>query len=316
MGDIMPAPSQPNPKPNAGPASSPDDAAQPHYVSVAAVTHVGKVRTNNEDAFVVADLTGGALLQEQSHARFDVGERGVLLAVSDGMGGAQAGEVASALVVETITREIQDAPLETPRDTTLAEAVRRAHEAVRSQGRRDQARMGATLTAIFVRAGRAYIAEVGDSRAYLLRAGEIAQITHDQSMVQLLIDSGVMKPEDASQSPMRNVILQAMGHQRDLKVALGRLDLRARDCLLLCSDGLTGHVSDEEIKNVIFEAKRPEIAAQRLVDLANERGGKDNITVIVAGIGGDLQPPTQGENPAQAVEVIQAYEPKPPSSSH
>lgn len=285
-----------------------------HYVSVAAVSDVGLVRENNEDAFVVADLTGGALLQERSHARFDVGERGVLLAVSDGMGGAQAGEVASALVVETITREIADAPLETPRDATLTEAVRRAHEAVREHGQRAQARMGATLTAVFVRAGRAYIAEVGDSRAYLVRGGEIAQITHDQSMVQLLVDSGIMSPEDASQSPMRNVILQAMGHQPELKVAIGMLELRDRDCLILCSDGLTGEVSDEEIRDVVIQSKRPELAAERLVALANERGGMDNITVIVAGVGGGLAPPAVDEKPGDAVEMLQSYEPKAPIS--
>lgn len=284
-----------------------------HYISVAAITHVGKVREKNEDAFVVADLTGGALLEDHSFARFDVGERGVLLAVSDGMGGAQAGEVASAIVVDTLTREVGEAPLETPRDTLLATAIQRAHEAVRTQGQRDKARMGATLTALFVRAGRAYIAEVGDSRAYLVRGGDIAQITHDQSMVQLLVDSGVMNPEDASNSPMRNVILQAMGHQRELKVALGKMELRDRDCLLLCSDGLTGDVTDEEIKSIILELKRPEAIAERLVDLANERGGKDNITVIVAGVGGDLSPPAEGERAGDAVEVIKPFEPKLPS---
>ena len=281
-----------------------------HYVSVAAVTHVGRVREKNEDAFVVADLTGGALLAERSHARFDVGERGVLLAVSDGMGGAEAGEVASAIVVDTITREINDQPMETPRDTALQLAVQAAHEEVRKQGKRAQVKMGATLTALFLRAGRAYIAEVGDSRAYLIRAGQIAQVTHDQSMVQLLVDSGVMSSEDASNSPMRNVILQAMGHQRELKVAIGKLDLRDRDCLVLCSDGLTGDVSDEEIMKIVL-GERPEVAAQKLVDLANERGGKDNITVIVAGVGGELQPPAENENPGDAVEVIKAFEPRP-----
>ena len=281
-----------------------------HYVSVAAVTHVGRVREKNEDAFVVADLTGGALLAERSHARFDVGDRGVLLAVSDGMGGAQAGEVASAIVVDTITREINEQPTETPRDTALTLAVQAAHEAVRKQGKRDQAKMGATLTALFLRAGRAYIAEVGDSRAYLVRAGQIAQVTHDQSMVQLLVDSGVMSSEDASNSPMRNIILQAMGHQRELKVAIGKIELRDRDCLVLCSDGLTSDVTDEEIKDIVL-GERPEIAAQKLVDLANERGGKDNITVIVAGVGGELQPPAENEKPADAVEVIKAFEPRP-----
>jgi serine/threonine protein phosphatase PrpC len=284
-----------------------------HYISVSAVTDIGKVREKNEDAFVVADLTGGTMLPEQSHARLDVGDRGVLLAVSDGMGGAQAGEVASALVVETITHEIGEAPLETPRDAALAEAVQRAHQAVREQGQRDQARMGATLTAIFVRAGRAYIAEVGDSRAYLVREGRIAQVTHDQSMVQLLVDSGVMTPEDAGNSPMKNVILQAMGHQPEIKVALARLDLRNRDCLVLCSDGLTNHVSDEEILQLVLAERRPDAAATRLVALANERGGKDNITVIVAGVGGDLIAPTVTEKADGAVEVLQAYEPRMPS---
>lgn len=292
-----------------------DAPITPHYVSVAGTTHVGNVREKNEDAFVVADLTGGGLLQDKSHARFDVGERGVLLAVSDGMGGAQAGEVASAIVVDTLTREVGNAPLETPRDAALTEAVKAAHEAVRLRGQHDQAKMGATLTALFVRAGRAYIAEVGDSRAYLVRSGAIAQVTKDQSMVQLLVDSGVMSAEDASASPMRNVILQAMGHQREIKIAVGKIELRDRDCLILCSDGLTVHVSDEEIKNAVLGA-RPEAAVEALINLALERGGKDNITVIVAGIGGELAPPAADETPEKAVEVIKAFDAKPPPSSY
>ena len=294
-------------------ASQDADLSSPHYVSVAAATHVGKVREKNEDAFVVADLTGGTLLADKTHARFDVGERGVLLAVSDGMGGAQAGEVASAIVVETLTKEIGNAPLETPRDATLTEAVKAAHEAVRTRGQQDQAKMGATLTAIFVRAGRAYIAEVGDSRAYLIRSGKIAQVTKDQSMVQLLVDSGVMSASDASNSPMRNVILQAMGHQREIKIAVSKLELRDRDCLVLCSDGLTVHVSDEEIKSTILGV-RPEAAVEKLLELALERGGKDNVTIVVAGIGGELQKPSESEPPDTAVEVIKAFEAKPPSS--
>jgi serine/threonine protein phosphatase PrpC len=290
------------------------EVLSPHYVSVAAATHVGKVREKNEDAFVVADLTGGALLKDLSHERFDVGERGVLLAVSDGMGGAQAGEVASAIVVDTLTREIGNAPLETPRDTTLTEAVKAAHEAVRTRGQQDQAKMGATLTAVFVRAGRAYIAEVGDSRAYLIRSGQIAQVTKDQSMVQLLVDSGVMSAADANNSPMRNVILQAMGHQRELKIAVNKLELRDRDCLVLCSDGLTVHVSDDEIRDKVLGA-RPETAVQQLLDLALERGGKDNVTIVVAGIGGELKQPAEDEKAENAIEVIKAFDAKPPSSS-
>jgi protein phosphatase len=108
---------------------------------------------------------------------------------------------------------------------------------------------------------------------------------------------------------MRNVILQAMGHQRELKVAIAKLDLRDRDCLVLCSDGLTSEVSDEEIREVVLSAHRPVLAADMLVRLANERGGRDNITVIVAGIGGHLAPPAVDEEPEDAVEIIQSYDP-------
>lgn len=278
------------------------------YVSVAAHTDVGRVRKKNEDAFVVADLTGGALLDGATHARFDVGERGVLLAVSDGMGGARSGEVASALVVETLTRSMQQAPADTPQDSLMNDAIQRAHAAVREQGEADNKKMGATLTAAFVRAGVAYIAEVGDSRAYLLRAGVLTLITRDQSLVQTLLDSGVIDAQQASVSPHRGVILQAVGHQKDVKVAMVKLELRDRDCLLICSDGLTGMVSDHEIRDVITASGRPELAVKQLVDLANERGGTDNITVVIAGIGGDLEQATPDDTVAATLEVLSTFD--------
>ncbi len=289
----------------------------PFYLSVAGHTDVGKVREKNEDAFVVADLTGGTLLDGNPHARFDVGERGVLLAVSDGMGGAQAGEVASALVVETLTRAMATAEPDMPRDALMNDAIQKAHRAVWDTAKREAKKMGATLTAVFVHAGQAYIAEVGDSRAYLIRAGKMCQLTHDQSMVQMLVDTGVLEPEQAEHSPIRNVILQAMGNQPNVKVALGRLELRDRDCLVLCSDGLTGHVHDDEIRDMVVASGRPEIAARQLVDLANERGGKDNITVVVAGVGGGLMRPGEDETISQTFEVLTTFDPPgmPPKKS-
>ena len=284
-------------------------ATAPLYLSVAGLTDVGRVRPNNEDAFVVADLSGGALLDSAAHARFDVGERGVLVAVSDGMGGAAAGEVASALVLETLTRALATAPAGTPRDALMNDGIQKAHDAVRSVAQRESKRMGATLTSVFVHAGEAYIAEVGDSRAYLIRGGAICQLTHDQSMVQMLVDSGILTVEAAGESPLRNVILQAMGHQREVKVALARLDLRDRDCIVLCSDGLTIHVKDDEIRDLVLRSGRPEIAARALVDLANERGGKDNITVVVAGVGGGLTKVVDDETIADTFQVLTAFEP-------
>lgn len=291
---------------------TPAHEQRPFYLSVAGQTDVGRVRPNNEDAYVVADLTGGALLDGATHARFDVGERGVLLAVSDGMGGAHAGEVASALVVQTLTRALAKAPPDTPRDKLMNDAIRRAHQAVWKTAQTEAKRMGATLTAVFVHAGQAFIAEVGDSRAYLIRAGQITRLTHDQNVAQMLLDSGVITPEEAEESRMRNVILQAMGNQPNVSVALARLDLRDRDCLVLCSDGLTIYVSDEELRDVVLACRRPEQAAARLVALANERGGKDNITVVVAGVGGALTPVQPDEKVDDTFEVIRAFEPAPP----
>ena len=289
--------------------AEPRTAPAPFYLSVAAYTDVGKVREKNEDTFVVADLTGGTLLDGGPHARFDVGERGVLLAVSDGMGGAAAGEVASALVVETLTLAMANAPPDTPRDALMNDAVQKAHRAVWDTAKRESKKMGATLTAVFVHAGQAYIAEVGDSRAYLIRAGKMCQLTHDQSMVQMLVDTGVIEPDQAEHSPIRNIILQAMGNQPNVKVALARLDLRDRDCFVLCSDGLTGMVHDDEIRDLVLASGRPEVAAKQLVDLANERGGKDNITVVLAGVGGGLIPPSADETINDTFEVLTTFTP-------
>lgn len=279
------------------------------YLSVAGQTDIGKVREKNEDTFVVADLSGGTLLEGTTHARFDVGDRGVLLAVSDGMGGAQAGEVASALVVETLTRALKDAPADVPRPALMNDAIQKAHQAVWDTAKRESKKMGATLTAVFVHQGQAYIAEVGDSRAYLLRGGKMCQLTHDQSMVQMLVDTGVIEPEQAEHSPIRNVILQAMGNQPNVKVALAKLELRDRDCLVLCSDGLTGMVHDNEIRDVVLASGRPEVACGQLVALANERGGKDNITVVIAGVGGGLSRPVTGESITDTFQVLSTFDP-------
>jgi PPM family protein phosphatase len=284
------------------------------HLSVAGRTDVGRARKNNEDSFVVADLTRGNLLQGDAQvARFDVGERGVLLAVSDGMGGEAAGEVASALVVQSLTGAMA-APSNAPSDALLKDAVQKAHrdvwEAAHHSGREG---MGATLTAVFVQGQpsntTAYIAEVGDSRAYLVRAGAITRLTKDQSYVQVLLDAGVIGPQDAEHSPVRNVILQAMGHDHAIAVALGKLELRNRDCLILCSDGLTNAVPDEEIREILLASPSLDAACSRLVDLANERGGEDNVTVVVVGVGGDLAPSSSTENVNETFKILESFEP-------
>jgi serine/threonine protein phosphatase PrpC len=280
------------------------------HLTLCALSHPGRVRDHNEDAFVVADLTGGSLLQgEEGRARFEVGTRGVLLAVSDGMGGLAAGEVASALVVDSLLRTMGQSRASQPPDGVLALAAESANRDVWDAGRRRHRKMGATLTALFFQGPTAHVAEVGDSRAYLLRGGILQQVTRDQSYVQLLVDTGTLTPEEAKRSQIRNVILQAMGTQPDVSLAMGRIELRRRDCFILCSDGLSNKVSGEEIRETVLRSVDLPAACQRLVEMANRRGGEDNITVIVAGVGGDDLPVQKREETiADTIAVLREFD--------
>ena len=277
-------------------------------VRVAARSDVGRVRERNEDAFVVAPLDADGVPVPALPARLDAGQRGVLLAVADGMGGADAGDVASAIAVDDLHRVLAAPPANVPRASMIEQAFHHAHRAVRdaSDGAQpEKRRMGTTLTAVHVHGGEAIIGHVGDSRAYVIRAGRIAPVTHDQTIVQQLVDTGLLDPRDVDASPFKNVILQAVGHQRDLDVAVTRVELRSRDCIVIASDGLTNAVSDQEILEIVLSSMNLDVAANRLVDLANERGGKDNITVVLGGTGGDL--PAADVPVEQTLEVVKAF---------
>jgi serine/threonine protein phosphatase PrpC len=286
----------------------------PVNLTVVGKTDVGQERKTNEDAFVIADLAGESLVGDQHIARFEVGQRGVLLAVSDGMGGHQAGEVASALVVESLHRSMVRQSRPGPIDALLEKAAVRANrevwEAAHVPGREN---MGATLTAVFIHDATAYIAEVGDSRAYLVRNGHIKQVTKDQSYVQLMVDSGAMSPAEARKSELSSVILQAMGLKESVQIAIGRLALCQGDCFVLCSDGLSSLVNADEIREIVLRAGPIDAVCARLIELANKRGGDDNITVIVAGVRGDLPAVIAGESISDALLVVQEYEPRRPA---
>lgn len=244
----------------------------------------------------MVDLDQAIISQPGALGRFEVGDKGVLLAVSDGMGGAKDGEVASRITIEVLTRTLLESPGAIDGGSVLEQATRAAHRAVWDEssriGQSGRSRMGATLTAAIVRGRSLAIAQVGDSRAYLVRQGNITQLTSDQTMVQSLIDRGLMKPEDAESSPFRNILTQAMGHQEEVGVKMSEIELRDRDCVLVCSDGLTNELTDEEIRDAILQSIRLDVAARRLVEMANARGGRDNITVVLAGIGGTSLPPS------------------------
>jgi PPM family protein phosphatase len=284
-------------------------------LAVCGFTDVGLVRETNEDALVISDLTGDSLIGAMPKAGFEIRERGVLLAVSDGMGGHNAGEIASALVVESLKRAMKTSPRSASDDVLFERAVKSANrqvwEAAQLPDRKD---MGATLTAVFLHGATAYIAEVGDSRAYLLRGGRLVQVTRDQSFVQMLVDSGALAPEDAAEAPYKNVILQAMGQEPEVQVALGKLDLRQGDCFLLCSDGLTNELSASEIRDAILDAPELDAAGTTLIDLAKRHGGQDNITVILGSVSGQLPEVVPGERVSGALERLKEFDS--PASSH
>ena len=242
----------------------------------AALSSIGQVRENNEDRV--------GLWARQ----------GVVVAlVADGMGGAVAGEEASRLVVEAIQADFLG---EARGSETLAEldeeeiadklraAVRRANRAViqRANAHREFQGMGTTVTLAFVRGNRVIIAHVGDSRAYLVdgQSGWINQITDDHSFVEALLASGHITAEQAAVHPMRNVLYRALGQIDDTEPDLYSRTLSPDDWLVLCSDGLTRHVAASEIADITCSSRDPDEAAHRLVELANERGGEDNISVI------------------------------------
>lgn len=278
-------------------------------MTVSALTDVGRARTHNEDAFAVLDLASGIQLDTVGADRaIDLEDRGVLLALSDGMGGAQAGEVASALVLASL-RETLTMGGKGPMHEQLEEAVERANrEVLDAAMTSNRTGMGATLTAIIVRGAQAFIAEVGDSRAYLLRNGRLRQITRDQSLAQLLVDQGVMSAQEARQAPGKNVILQAVGLAEGIRVAIAKLELRREDRFLLCSDGVTNKVTDDELRE-IMTGSDPRSACETMIALANDRGGEDNETAIVADItGADLVTTEEFETVTETYSVLKSYD--------
>jgi protein phosphatase len=226
-------------------------------------TDVGKKRDHNEDRY---------LLDTEMK----------LFAVADGMGGHKGGEVASALAVESLDGYVRDHAAEDP-VRAIVGAVRAANTRVHDVGVADPDLhgMGTTTSSILIRDDKAYVAHVGDSRVYLVRHGAITQLTDDHSFVWQQLKAGLITEEQARKSPYRNVISRSVGIAADVEVDALEVDVTSGDAFVLCSDGLSGVVGDVEIRDVIeneFLHRVPEV----LVDLANDRGGPDNVTVVVA----------------------------------
>jgi len=244
------------------------------------LTDVGQIRDHNEDAVLVREYGQGTITGKAFAG---------LYVVSDGMGGAEAGEVASALTIQTIAYRVESTLHDSPtldasaRETCLREAVEASNAAILgyAQQHPESAGLGATVVAALIQEQQLSVAWVGDSRAYLWEQGELRQLSHDHSLVARLVEIGQLSPEEARTHEHRNVLLRSLGNKAQVSAEVVSLPLRRGARLLLCSDGLTGHVEDSALKDVLSRHRDPFDAAVELVAAANGDGGSDNISVVV-----------------------------------
>ncbi len=222
-------------------------------------TDVGRQRRGNEDS---------------SYAKAPV------FVVADGMGGAQAGEVASQMVVESFVAGLPD---EGTPEERLSVVVQRANRDIheRSHNEAENAGMGTTVTAAYLDEDSVVLAHVGDSRAYLLRDGELERLTEDHSLVEELLRGGKLTEEEALEHPQRSVITRALGIEPIVEIDTWTYPLRPGDVVLLCSDGLTSMISERQVQELLVQSEDLDTAAERLIEAANEAGGRDNITVVL-----------------------------------
>ncbi len=263
-------------------------------------TDVGRTREHNEDAYLIVDLTTNNSSLPTAPRTQGAGPKGSLFMVADGMGGAAAGEIASAMAVEAILAEIR-ANWVTSAATdaeafvlAIKTATKNANTQIFSYAAQhlEYRGMGTTATIAGLLGDTLYLAQVGDSRAYVVRRGVARQITKDQSLMQKLVEAGELTEEEAEHSERRNIILQALGPEQNIRVDLTHQSVRRGDTLVICSDGLSSQVGKDAIADVVTEQDDIELACQELIDLANAKGGPDNITVIIARFDGSgLFPP-------------------------
>jgi PPM family protein phosphatase len=273
-------------------------------IELHAKSDVGRVRRGNEDNFLILDLTTGQAWTGTDGAeppeemcRIPLGDKGLVLVVSDGMGGALAGDVASRMAVETVRQMLVESEEEAElpdEDRSLVDYLRHAtvyaNLAIHHRSQEDTrcAGMGATFTGAAIKDDMLDLVQVGDSRAYIVRGEQIKLATKDQSLVQQLVDVGQISEAEAETHMFRNVILQALGAQSELTPVTGRLRIRQGDILLMCSDGLSGKLRAEDMRRIIRDGENDlALICSKLVEEANERGGEDNITVILARFTGD-----------------------------
>jgi serine/threonine protein phosphatase PrpC len=250
-------------------------------ISCAGNTDVGVVRSGNEDSFLLDCAQG-------------------LFIVADGMGGHAAGEVASEMAVQIVSKELGSLRGMSDGEAAarMRSAIRKANAAIfdRTLAEHDKRGMGTTTTVMVLFSRRYLIGQVGDSRAYLLRDGQLLQLTKDHSYVQEQVDAGLLTPEQARTHPYSNVITRCVGANEDVAPDVYFGNLEQKDVVLLASDGLTGMLEDDQIATIMSAEENPESCVNKMIADANRRGGLDNITAIVVRV--DATEPHTGEMPA------------------
>jgi PPM family protein phosphatase len=274
-------------------------------VSVFGLSDIGRVRKNNEDSFAVCDLSTGEVNPFSSEHL--LASRGLLLLVADGMGGEMCGEVASnlcvAIIPSRLIENLSSADSEPPNLVRhLREAVEFANRAVFDKAQFEHLcrGMGTTATAAALVAERLVVAQVGDSRAYLVRNRHLFQLTRDQTFLNYLADRGAPLPAEPEKDSRRSILTQALGTRETLDVKVTGARLRSEDVVLLCSDGLYSMVKSAEVLEILENGDTPEGQCRALIDAANSSGGADNVTVIVAHVNGPGLAPA---DPGAGVEL-------------
>lgn len=260
-------------------------------------TDIGNVRTSNQDQFLIADLRKSIVIHHSSlgyeqQTQFSGASRAKLFVVADGMGGYEGGERASLLAVEGVIKYMLT-NLHWPISCAASHEqhfFRGLHNALEYSERQirtiaevypEQSQMGTTLTLAWVVWPSAYLIHVGDSRAYLFRNGKLKQLSHDQTLAQALADNGVIEASEVAHHRFSHVLISALGCTASMEPWYGRHNLEPGDKLMICSDGLTNHVSDEEIARILTANESSEDACNRLIEKAKEAGGRDNVTVVL-----------------------------------
>ena len=275
------------------------------HVTACGQSDIGLVRKNNEDSYLITDLTKAEENAVPRVLDYRVGKREpLLLVVADGMGGAEAGEVASQMAVKTSAQQFpkywKKRRLFNRRIfvESLKNTVEHANTIIYAESQKNGYHhgMGTTCTAAGVYDGAVFFAQVGDSRAYLIRNHAIIQATQDQSIAAQLVANGELDPEKIRSHPLSSVLLQALGVEAQVIVPVSFAELKRGDLVLLCSDGLSNKLTSEEMWEIVTQVTDPENACRSLIEAAKERGGDDNITAIVARVDGEgILPPSSAE---------------------